>query len=96
MTKQKRILVSFACGILITVVLAVIGFTRDSRREACPFIWQACLTYRLYRAPDMPDGRYREGTPIDGIVVLFGLSLGVPIYGLLTYAALTLTDKSKK
>lgn len=41
-------------------------------------------------------GGVREGTPIDGIVFLFGVSLGVPIYGGIIYAALTLTDKSKK
>jgi hypothetical protein len=44
---------------------------------------------------DLPDGRYSEATPADPIFFFFGVSLGVPIYGGLTYAVLCLTTKTK-
>lgn len=96
MTTQKRLLRSFAYGALITVVLTAIAFSGDSRRWVCTFAWQGCAVMRALRAPDMPDGSVREGTPADPIFFFLGVSLGVPIYGGLTYAALTLTDKSRK
>jgi hypothetical protein len=96
MTTQKRLLRSFAYGVLITVVLTVVAFIGDSQRWTCTFAWQGCLVLRAFHPPDMPDGRVREGTPADPIFFFFGVSLGIPIYGGLTYAALTLTDKSKK
>lgn len=96
MTIQKRLLLSVIYGVLITVVLTVIAFAGDSRKWTCTFAWQGCLVLRAVHPPDMPDGRVREGTPADPIFFFFGVSLGVPIYGGLTYAALTLTDKSKK
>jgi hypothetical protein len=50
----------------------------------------------MYHPPDKPDGGISEGSPIDPLVFFFGASLGVPIYGGLIYAILSLTTKSRK
>jgi Na+/H+ antiporter NhaD/arsenite permease-like protein len=96
MTKNRRILLSVVVGVALTIALAWIGFTRESRPQMCGFVWQACLTMSVYHPPDMPDGRVMEGTPADPLIFFFGLSLGIPIYGGLTYAALSLAAKSKR
>ncbi|HEX8493352.1 MAG TPA: hypothetical protein VF658_10960 [Pyrinomonadaceae bacterium] len=96
MTKQSRIKQSLICGILITVVLTVIAFINESRSWTCTFAWQGCAVLRMSHPPDLPDGRVREGTPADPIIFLFGVSLGIPIYGGLTYIALSLAAKFRK
>jgi hypothetical protein len=88
--RRKRILQSLAFGTLITIVLTVAALAVESRRRACTLAWQACVVMRAYHPPDMPDGGVREGTPIDPLVFLFGASLGVPVYGALSYAVLSL------
>jgi hypothetical protein len=47
----------------------------------------------MYHPPDRPDGGINEGTPIDPLVFFFGVLLGVPIYGALTYVVLSLAAK---
>ncbi|HEX8161565.1 MAG TPA: hypothetical protein VF538_06810 [Pyrinomonadaceae bacterium] len=86
---------SLAFGALVTAVLTVAACTVESRRRACVLAWQACLTMRAYHPPDMPGGGVREGTPVDPLVFFFGASLGVPIYGGLTYAALCVASRCK-
>jgi hypothetical protein len=49
---------------------------------ACTFAWQSCLI----QAAIIP-ANSREGTPVDLLLFLFGLLLGVPVYSALTYAA---------
>jgi hypothetical protein len=83
-SKPKRILISITCGVIVTTLLTVIAFTGTSRTWGCTFVWQACLVQAVIHTP----GDF-EATPIDLFAFLFGILLGVPIYSLLTYAALS-------
>jgi len=37
---MKRVLVSLACGQILTIVLTALGLSQDSREGLCVFIWQ--------------------------------------------------------
>lgn len=96
MTKQKRFIVSITFGLLLTFVLAFIAFAGKSKSWVCTFAWQWCLTYNPIYTPDNPA---HEGSVLDFIGFFYnylGLLLGIPIYGVLTYVALTLIAKFKK
>ncbi|HJU53008.1 MAG TPA: hypothetical protein VJ715_00485 [Pyrinomonadaceae bacterium] len=93
MSKPKRIVLSLVFGVLITAVLTIIAFAGETRQWGCTFAWQACLTQQVIHTPDNP---LHEGSPIDLFGFAFGVLLGVPIYGGLTYAALSLAAKSRK
>jgi len=58
---------------------------------ACTFAWQSCLI----QAAIIP-ANSREGTPVDLLLFLFGLLLGVPVYSALTYAAVALWRRTEQ
>ena len=67
---MKRVLASFACGLILTVILTGCGLSQDSRPALCVFIWQACLVQLVIHTPD---NSIHEGSPID----LLGFASGV-------------------
>lgn len=93
MTTLKRILLSLIVGVLLTVVLTVIAFLGNSREWGCTFAWQACLTQQVIHTPE---NAIHESSVIDLIGFFFGVLLGIPIYGGITYAVLSLIAKFKK
>ena len=82
--KPKRILLSIAGGVILTIVLTIIAFMGESRAWGCTFVWQACLVQTVIHTP----GNF-EATPIDLFAFAFGILLGVPIYSLLIYVVLS-------
>ena len=83
--KQKLILISILCGVVLTFFLTVIAFSGDSRGWGCTFAWQACLVQTVIHTPD---NAIHEGSPIDLFGFAIGVLLGVPIYGALSYVLL--------
>ena len=87
---MRRVLVSFACGLILTAVLTGIGLAQGSRKGVCLFIWQGCLVQLILNATDTPvDG----GSTTAWFSFMFGIPLGVllgvPIYSLISYGFLT-------
>src|SRR5437870_4776586 len=89
-SKPNLLALSVFCGVGITFVLALIAFGGNSRSWGCTFAWQSCLV----QAAVIP-ANSREGTPLDLILFLFGLPLGVPIYSALTYAVVALWQRTR-
>jgi hypothetical protein len=96
MTETKRSLLSVGGGVLITTVLTIAAFIVNSQRTKCILSWPVCLLYHWLGIHD-PEGR--EGTPIDGIIMLFCLLVGsviaITIYSFLTFFVLCLTTKDE-
>ena len=82
---SKHVLAAIACGVVLTVALTVIASTAGSRVLVCTYAWQLCLTQLVIHTPENP---MHEGSPIDLLALVIGLSLGVPIYSALSYVAL--------
>ena len=87
---MRRVLVSFACGLILTIILTGFGLSQDSREGVCVFIWQGCLVQLILNATDTPvDG----GSTMSWFSFMFGIPLGVllgvPIYSLISYGLLT-------
>jgi hypothetical protein len=89
-TKPNLFAFSVFCGVGITFLLALLAFGANSRPMACTFAWQSCLI----QAAIIP-ANSREGTPLDLLLFLFGLLLGVPMYSALTYAVVTLWRRTR-
>jgi hypothetical protein len=85
-SRQKLILISIVCGVVLTFFMTVIAFAGDSRAWGCTFAWQACLVQTVIHTPDNP---IHEGSPIDLLGFAIGVLLGVPIYSLLSYFLLS-------
>lgn len=87
---MQRVLVSFACGLILTIVLTGFGLSQDSREAVCVFIWQACLVQLILHTLDNP---IHGGSTIAWFSFVFGFPLGVllgvPIYSLISYGFLT-------
>jgi len=84
-SKQKLLLVSIVCGVVLTFFLTVIALAGDSRTWGCIFAWQACLVQTVIHTPD---NEIHEASPIDLFGFAIGVLLGVPIYAGLSYALL--------
>jgi len=89
-SKQKLILISILCGVVLTFFMTVIAFTGDSREWGCTFAWQACLIQTVIHTPD---NAIHEGSPIDLFGFAIGVLLGVPIYAGLSYVLLLLWQR---
>ena len=83
--KKGLILESTLCGVLLTATFTFIAFMGDSRAWGCTFAWHACLVQTVIHTPVSA----REGTPIDLFAFVLGVLLGVPIYSVLYYMALS-------
>ena len=90
--KRRLILEAILCGVLLTVVLTFLAFITGSREWACIYVWQACLVQLVLHTPDNP---VHEATLIDAVAFFFGVLLGVPIYSLLSYVALSYCYKKE-
>ncbi len=88
---MKRWLLSFFCGLLITVALTMIAFSDSTpKNTARIFLWQVTLLAQGVPHGNIgtPEHPVYEGSPLDLIPVFVGVPLGIPIYTLVTYAAL--------
>ena len=83
--KPRLVFASVVCGVVVTGGLAAAASSVGSRTWACTFVWQACLIQTVIHTPDNP---MHEGSPIDALAALLGVSLGVPIYSAASYLAL--------
>jgi hypothetical protein len=83
--KKGLLAESILCGVFITATFTFIAFMGNSRMWSCTFAWQACLVQTVIHTPVSA----REGTPIDLFAFVFGVLLGVPIYSVLYYVALS-------
>jgi ABC-type xylose transport system permease subunit len=87
---MQRVLVSFACGLILTAVLTGIGLSQGSREGVCVFIWQGCLVQLILNATDTPvDGGSTKAWFSFMCGIPLGVLLGVPIYSLISYGFLT-------
>ena len=77
---------SIICGILLTAAFTFIAFMGNSRAWGCTFAWQACLVQTVIHTPDNP---IHESSPIDLFGFMLGVLMGVPIYSILYYVALS-------
>jgi hypothetical protein len=89
---MKRVVASFACGLILTVILTGFGLSQDSRPALCVFIWQACLVQLVIHTPD---NSIHEGSPIDLFGFSLGVLLGVPLYSLISYGFLKVYARVK-
>ena len=83
--KKGLIVESILCGVLFTATFSFIAFMGNSRAWGCTFVWHACLVQTVIHTPV----RAREGTPIDLFAFALGVLLGVPIYSILYYMAIS-------
>ena len=83
--KKGLVIESILCGVLLTATFTFIAFMGNSRAWGCTFAWQACLVQTVIHTPVSA----REGTPIDLFAFMLGVLLGVPIYSVLYYVALS-------
>lgn len=90
---MKRVLISIACGVILTTVLTTVGISQGTRGSVCFFVWHACLVQLVVHTPE---NDIHEGSPIDFFGFVLGVLAGVPIYSLITYGALTLYGRSMK
>ena len=90
--KSRIVLSSIVCGVVLTIVLTAVAFSRNSRVWGCTFVWQACLVQMVIHTPENP---MREASPIDLLAFVVGIFLGAPIYSTLSYVILRswLNDK---
>jgi len=88
--KQKLILISIVCGVVLTFFMTVISLNGDSRTWLCTFAWQACLVQTVIHTPD---NAIHEASPIDLFGFVIGVLLGVPIYAGLSYVLLLLWQR---
>jgi hypothetical protein len=96
MTETKRSLLSAAGGLFLTAILTIASFLTESERARCILSWPVCLLYHWLGIHD-PEGQ--EGTPADGIIMVFcflvGSVIAITIYSFLTFFVLCLTTKDE-
>lgn len=86
-TQNKGLIVeSTICGVLLTATFTFLAIMGNSRAWGCTFAWQACLVQTVIHTPDNP---MHEGSPLDIFGFMLGVLLGVPIYSILYYVALS-------
>lgn len=83
--KKGLVAESILCGIFLTATLTFIAVAGNSRAWGCTFAWQACLVQTVIHTP----ASAREGTPIDLFGFALGVLLGVPVYSVLYYLAVS-------
>jgi len=95
---MNRWLLSFICGLLITVVLTMVAFSDGtSNTTTRTLLWQASLIANFIPHGNIgtPENPIHEGSMLDFLPAFVGIPLGVPIYTLLTYAVLWLIAKAR-
>ncbi len=94
---MHRVLVSLACGLILTIALTGFALSQDSRKGVCVFIWQGCLIQLIVRTLDTPT---HGGSTLGWLGFMFGLPLGVllgvPIYSLISYGLFTADARVSK
>jgi hypothetical protein len=96
---MKRLLLSILCGLLITAALTVIAFSdKTSDNTARILLWQVMLLAQHVPHGNIgtPEHPVYEGSPLDLVPVFLGVPLGIPIYAVVSYAALWLVAKVQR
>ena len=97
---MKLLLISIACGIVITVVLTATAFSL-SIEAGRVILWQVTLLSILIGpgpliGHDAQGNPEYEGTPVHMLAFFVGILLGVPIYSLLSYVVLRRLGKRRR
>ncbi len=101
MSWLKLISKSILCGIIITIVVTfvcmLVGNKTVSQILLSPLV---LLIYTLGHPPLLgyaPQGNQMyEGTPIDGIIIIFGIFLCIPFYSTISFFVFALLNRSRK
>ena len=94
----KRILLAFAIGVLATAVLFALSFAADSfgfTSLANGLLWQNTLLQSFAPLDNMgtPEHPVYEGTPLNFLAFLASVPLGIVVYSVMAYAALSMVRR---
>ena len=94
----KRILLAFAIGVLATAVLFALSFAADSfgfTSLANGLLWQNTLLQSSAPLGNMgtPEHPVYEGTPLNFLAFLASVPLGIVVYSVMAYAALSMVRR---
>jgi hypothetical protein len=94
----KRILLAFAIGVLATAVLFALSFAADSfgfTTLANGLLWQNTLLQSFAPLGNMgtPEHPIYEGTPLNFVAFLASVPLGIVVYSVMAYAALSMVRR---
>lgn len=82
----KRLLICLVIGLLVTVLLTGAAFVTESKALTRLLVWQAYAVMKVLPAHPVPTPY--GPVPMDSLGFVFGLALGVPIYGGIAYRLL--------
>lgn len=91
----KRILLAFAIGVLVTAALFALSFTVESlgfTSLANGLLWQNALLQSFAPLGNIGTAEHPvyEGTPLNFLAFLASIPLGIVIYSLVGYVALSM------
>ena len=94
----KRIFLAFAIGVLVTAILFALSFAADSfgfTTLANGLLWQNTLLQGLAPLGNIgtPEHPVYEGTPLNLLAFLASIRLGIVIYSVMSYAALSMVRR---
>jgi hypothetical protein len=94
----KRILLAFAIGVLATAVLFALSFAADFfgfTSLANGLLWQNTLLQSFAPLGNMgtPEHPVYEGTPLNFLAFLASVPLGIVVYSVMAYAALSMVRR---
>ena len=94
----KRIFLAFAIGVLATAILFALSFAADSfgfTSLANGLLWQNTLLQSFAPLDNMgtPEHPVYEGTPLNFLAFLASVPLGIVVYSVLAYAALSMVRR---
>ena len=94
----KRILLAYAIGVLATAVLFALSFAADSfgfTSLANGLLWQNTLLQSFAPLGNMgtPEHPVYEGTPLNFLAFLASVPLGIVVYSVMAYAALSMARR---
>jgi len=95
---NKRIFLAFAIGVLATAVLFALSFAADSfgfTSLANGLLWQNTLLQSFAPLGNMgtPEHPVYEGTPLNFLAFLASAPLGIVVYSVMAYAALSMVRR---
>ena len=94
----KRIFLAFAIGVLATAILFALSFAADSfgfTSLANGLLWQNTLLQSFAPLDNMgtPEHPVYEGTPLNFLAFLASVPLGIVVYSVMAYAALSMVRR---
>ena len=93
MSASKTFLVSIAGGLIVATALHVVAFSVGSRTISGVLLWQdTLLVYLIGPGPllfvDAQGRPHYEGSPIVPLILIFGYTISVLLYSVLTFVFL--------